>query len=115
MASVLLVPDNLSEDKHVESRLVPRLDESSNLSSSTVTNQISEDIDSGKDLLCGGFTFFMKKAEGYRCAGVLFLFILHCETDRKQNGFVTNGRKSMAFFYWLLNGCFRRSFSMNEM
>lgn len=35
MASVLLVPDNEGEDKHVESRLVPRLDESSNLSSST--------------------------------------------------------------------------------
>ena len=35
MASVLLVPDNKSEDKHVESKLVPRLDESSNLSTST--------------------------------------------------------------------------------
>ncbi len=36
MASVLPFPDNLSEDKHVESKLVPRLDESSNLSSSTL-------------------------------------------------------------------------------
>jgi len=35
VASVLLAPDNEGEDKHVESRLVPRLDESSNLSSST--------------------------------------------------------------------------------
>lgn len=35
MASVLFYPDNQGEDKHVESRLVPRLDESSNLSSST--------------------------------------------------------------------------------
>lgn len=32
------IPDNQSEDKHVESRLVPRLDESSNLSSSTETS-----------------------------------------------------------------------------
>lgn len=83
MASVLLVPDNLSEDKHVESRLVPRLDESSNLSSSTVTNQISEDIDSCKDLLMEGFTIFMKKAEGYRCAGVLFC--LYCIAKRIGN------------------------------
>lgn len=36
MASVLSVPDNQSEDKHVESSLVPRLDEGSNPSSSTV-------------------------------------------------------------------------------
>ena len=35
MASVLLLPDNEGEDKHVESELIPRLDESSNLSSST--------------------------------------------------------------------------------
>ena len=35
MASVLLGPDNEGEDKHVESELIPRLDESSNLSSST--------------------------------------------------------------------------------
>ena len=35
MASVLSVPDNQSEDKHVESSLVPRLDEGSNPSSST--------------------------------------------------------------------------------
>lgn len=42
MASVLSVPDNQSEDKHVESSLVPRLDEGSNPSSSTnrVDNQI---------------------------------------------------------------------------
>ena len=33
MASVLSVPDNQSEDKHVESSLVPRLDEGSNPSS----------------------------------------------------------------------------------
>ena len=31
----MLFPDNQSEDKHVESKLIPRLDESSNLSSST--------------------------------------------------------------------------------
>ncbi len=36
MASVLSVPDNQSEDKHVESSLVPRLDEGSNPSSSTI-------------------------------------------------------------------------------
>ena len=36
MASVLSVPDNQSEDKHVESSLVPRLDEGSNPSSSTM-------------------------------------------------------------------------------
>ena len=35
MASVLLFPDNEGEDKHVESKLIPRLDESSNLSIST--------------------------------------------------------------------------------
>ena len=35
MASVLLGPDNEGEDKHVESELIPRLDESSKLSSST--------------------------------------------------------------------------------
>ena len=35
VASVLPQPDNQSEDKHVESKLVPRLDESSSLSSST--------------------------------------------------------------------------------
>lgn len=35
MASVLLFPDNEGEDKHVESKLIPRLDESSNLSTST--------------------------------------------------------------------------------
>ena len=35
MASVLSVPDNLGEDKHVESSLVPRLDEGSNPSIST--------------------------------------------------------------------------------
>jgi len=35
----LLLPDNLSEDKHVESKLIPRLDESSNLSSSTQESQ----------------------------------------------------------------------------
>ena len=37
MASVLSVPDNQSEDKHVESSLVPRLDEGSNPSSSTIS------------------------------------------------------------------------------
>lgn len=36
MASVLSVPDNLGEDKHVESSLVPRLDEGSNPSISTI-------------------------------------------------------------------------------
>ena len=36
MALVLLGSDNEGEDKHVESELVPRLDESSNLSSSTI-------------------------------------------------------------------------------
>lgn len=42
MASVLSVPDNQSEDKHVESSLVPRLDEGSNPSSSTnkIDNQV---------------------------------------------------------------------------
>jgi len=35
VASVLLFPDNEGEDKHVESKLIPRLDESSNLSIST--------------------------------------------------------------------------------
>ena len=38
MASVLLFPDNEGEDKHVESKLIPRLDESSNLSTSTSSN-----------------------------------------------------------------------------
>lgn len=41
MASVLSVPDNQSEDKHVESSLVPRLDEGSNPSSSTKTLKIN--------------------------------------------------------------------------
>jgi len=36
VASVLLRHENQSGDKHVESKLVPRLDESSNLSSSTI-------------------------------------------------------------------------------
>lgn len=36
MASVLSVPDNRNEDKHVESSLVPRLDEGSNPSISTI-------------------------------------------------------------------------------
>nr|DAM16253.1 MAG TPA: hypothetical protein [Caudoviricetes sp.] len=31
----MLFPDNEGEDKHVESKLIPRLDESSNLSIST--------------------------------------------------------------------------------
>jgi len=35
VASVLRFPDNLSEDKHVESELVPRLDRGSSPLSST--------------------------------------------------------------------------------
>ncbi|SBV99083.1 hypothetical protein KL86DYS2_11573 [uncultured Dysgonomonas sp.] len=35
VASVLLIHENLSEDKHVESKLVPCLDEGSSPSSST--------------------------------------------------------------------------------
>ena len=38
VAPVLYVPDNRSGDKHVESILFPRLDESSNLSTSTSSN-----------------------------------------------------------------------------
>ena len=41
MASVLPQHENEGEDKHVESKLVPRLDESSNLSSSTFDTQLS--------------------------------------------------------------------------
>ena len=37
MASVLSVPDNQSEDKHVESSLVPRLDEAEPASSTGFT------------------------------------------------------------------------------
>ncbi len=36
MASVALFPDNQNEAKHVESRLLPRLDEGSTPSSSTI-------------------------------------------------------------------------------
>jgi len=35
VASVALLPDNQNEAKHVESRLLPRLDEGSNPSNST--------------------------------------------------------------------------------
>jgi len=36
MASVALFPDNTNEAKHVESKLLPRLDEGSTPSSSTI-------------------------------------------------------------------------------
>jgi len=41
MASVALFPDNQNEAKHVESRLLPRLDEGSTPSSSTKTLKMS--------------------------------------------------------------------------
>ncbi len=40
VASVALLPDNQNEAKHVESRLLPRLDEGSTPSSSTNTADI---------------------------------------------------------------------------
>lgn len=50
MASVLSVPDNQSEDKHVESSLVPRLDEGSNPSSSTkCSGHLPDDTRQNKD------------------------------------------------------------------
>ena len=36
VSSVALTPDNQNEDKHVESKLLPRLDEGSTPSSSTI-------------------------------------------------------------------------------
>ncbi len=36
MSSVAFLPDNQNEDKHVESGLLPRLDEGSSPSSSTI-------------------------------------------------------------------------------
>lgn len=40
VASVALFPDNTNEAKHVESRLLPRLDEGSTPSSSTINTQL---------------------------------------------------------------------------
>ena len=40
VASVALFPDNQNEAKHVESRLLPRLDEGSNPSNSTIFHKL---------------------------------------------------------------------------
>ena len=68
VASVALPPDNQNEDKHVESRLLPRLDEGSTPSSSTINTDNQYFI-----LITPDFT-----PSNVRL-GVLFLFILrHC-------------------------------------
>lgn len=53
MASVLPFPDNQSEDKHVESKLVPRLDEGSNPSISTKALDYQEPFLLGDSVIAG--------------------------------------------------------------
>lgn len=45
VASVALLPDNKNEAKHVESRLLPRLDEGSSPSSSTILYYLSDNLE----------------------------------------------------------------------
>ena len=78
MASVLLMPDNEGEDKHVESRLVPRLDESSNLSSSTKAT------DSFSGLFLSNFILSecMKKLLYILCAAIVSMGLSSCSVHQ---------------------------------
>lgn len=69
MASVLSVPDNQSEDKHVESSLVPRLDEGSNPSSSTIYIVFNKLLISGikSGTICFTFNIFFHKILKWYC------------------------------------------------